>query len=117
LQQDKLKKHCPTGVYPDRAARTRELGVRLALGADSGDILWLVLRYGLSIGLAGVVLGAAGAMIVRQFLTRLLDGVSESDPLPLVGAAVLLLLVIAAASAIPARRAMRIDPVQALRSE
>jgi len=99
------------------AQRTQELGVRLALGAGSADILWLVLRYGLFIGLTGVGFGVAGAMLVRQFLARLLYGVSESDPLTLIGASVLLLLVVVTASAVPARRAMRIDPVQALRGE
>jgi putative ABC transport system permease protein len=99
------------------AQRTQELGVRLALGADSTDILWLVLRYGLVIGLAGVALGLAGAMAARRLLARFLYGVAASDPVALLGAAILLLLVVVAASAIPARRAMRIDPVEALRSE
>ena len=99
------------------AQRTQELGVRLALGAASNDILWLVLRYGLQIGLAGVGLGLAGAMLVRRFLERLLYGVSVSDPVTLIAASILLLCVVCLASAIPARRAMRIDPVQALRSE
>jgi ABC-type antimicrobial peptide transport system permease subunit len=99
------------------AQRTQELGVRLALGAGSIDILWLVLRYGLSIGLAGVVLGVAGAVAVRRSLAGLLHGVAVSDPSTLAGAAGLLLLVIAAASAVPATRAMRINPVEALRSE
>jgi len=99
------------------AQRTQELGVRLALGAGSTDILWLVLRYGLSIGLAGTVLGVAGAVAVRQSMAGLLYGVAVSDPVTLAGAAGLLLLVIAAASAVPAARAMRINPVEALRSE
>jgi ABC-type antimicrobial peptide transport system permease subunit len=99
------------------AQRTQELGVRLALGAGSRDILWLVLRYGIFIGLAGVALGLAGAMVARRLLARFLYGVSVSDPFTLVGVAVLLLLVVVIASAIPARRAMRIDPVQALRGE
>jgi predicted permease len=99
------------------AQRTQELGVRLALGAASTDILWLVLRYGLFIGLAGVALGLAGAMVAGRFLAGFLYGVSASNPFTLLGAAVLLLLVVAVASAVPARRAMRIDPVQALRGE
>jgi len=99
------------------AQRTQELGIRVALGANSRDVLWLVLRYGLSIGLAGVALGLAGAFVVRQSLTRLLFGVSASDPWILGGTAALLLLVIGTASAVPARRAMRIDPLTALRSE
>ena len=99
------------------AQRTQELGVRLALGAGSTDILWLVLRYGLFIGLAGVALGSAGAMVGRRLLARFLYGVAASDPFTLWGAAILLLLVIVVASAVPARRAMRIDPVQALRGD
>ena len=99
------------------AQRTQELGVRLALGAASTDILWLVLRYGFFIGLAGVALGLAGAAVGGRFLNRFLYGVSVSDPFTLSGAAILLLLVVVVASAVPARRAMRIDPVQALRGE
>jgi putative ABC transport system permease protein len=99
------------------AQRTQEFGVRMALGANSVDILWLVLRHGLSIGMAGVMLGTAGAMLMSQFLARLLYGVSASDPATLAGAAAVLLLVIVTACAVPARRAMRIDPVEALRSE
>jgi len=99
------------------AQRTQELGVRIALGAGSADILWLVLRYGFFIGLAGVALGLAGAMLGRRFLARFLYGVTESDPLTLWGAAMLLLVVVVVASAVPARRAIRIDPVQALRGE
>jgi len=97
------------------AQRTQELGVRLALGARSANILWLVLRYGLSIGLAGVLIGFAGALTLRHSLASLLYGVGETDPLTFSGAAGLLLLVIAAASAVPATRAMRINPIEALR--
>jgi putative ABC transport system permease protein len=99
------------------AQRTRELGVRKALGADSRDILWLVLRQGIAMGAAGVAFGLAGVAAVERFVSGLLYGVSGSDPWTLAGASLLLLLVAAAASAIPARRAMRIDPVQALRGE
>ncbi|SPE43383.1 conserved membrane hypothetical protein [Candidatus Sulfopaludibacter sp. SbA3] len=99
------------------AQRAQELGVRIALGAGRTDILWLVVRYGLFIGLAGVALGMAGAMAARRLLARFLYGVAVSDPFTLGCAAILLLLVIIVASAIPARRAMRIDPIQALRGE
>jgi len=97
--------------------RAHELGVRAALGANSAAILWLVLRQGVAIGIAGVGIGAAGALAARQVLARLLYGVSAQDPATLGGAALLLLAVILIATAAPARRAMRIDPVQALRSE
>jgi len=97
--------------------RTHELGVRIALGAESGSILWLVLRQGISMGLAGIALGLAGAMAMRQFLARLLYGVSGSDPWTLGGPSILFMLMAATASAIPGRRAMRTDPVRALRNE
>jgi putative ABC transport system permease protein len=97
------------------AQRTQEFGVRIALGASAADILRLVLGYGLSIGVAGVVLGLAGAMLVGRLLAPLLFGISAADPLTIGGAAVLLVLVIVTASAVPARRALRVDPVQALR--
>jgi putative ABC transport system permease protein len=99
------------------AQRTQEMGVRMALGAASTDILWLVLRYGMTIGLSGVAMGVCGALIGRKLLARFLFGVSVTDPVTLAGAAILLLLVVAVASGVPARRAMRIDPVQALRGE
>jgi putative ABC transport system permease protein len=97
--------------------RTQEIGVRIALGATTVDILWLVSRYGLSMGAAGVALGLAGSLVARRFFEQILYGVSPGDPLTLAGAAVSLLVVIGLASAIPARRAMRIDPVEALRGE
>jgi putative ABC transport system permease protein len=97
--------------------RTQEIGVRLALGAGSADILWLVSRNGIWMGLAGVMLGIGGAIAGRLFLARFLFGASTADSLTLSGAAILLLLIIVVASANPARRALRIDPVQALRSE
>ena len=95
--------------------RKQELGVRIALGAGSADILWLILRYGLVLGAAGVGLGLAGAVAVRRSLAGLLYGVEASDPATLAGAAAALLLLVAAASALPAARAIRIDPVEALR--
>ena len=99
------------------AQRTHELGVRIALGADAHRILWLVVRQGLSMGLAGIGLGLAGSLAMRQFLARLLYGVSGTDSWTLAGASLLLLLVVTTASAVPGRRAMRIDPVKALRNE
>jgi putative ABC transport system permease protein len=99
------------------AQRRQEIGVRMALGASSRDILWLVLRNGLFMGFTGVSLGLMGAMAGSRFLARFLVGVSASDAPALFGAAALLLLVIAIASAIPARRAIQIDPVQTLRNE
>ena len=97
--------------------RTQEIGVRLALGAGVRGILWLVLRNGLFMGASGVALGVVAALTGRRFLSRFLVGASDSQPLTLVAAALLLLLVVALASAVPARRALRIDPVQALRGQ
>ena len=97
--------------------RTRELGVRLALGAGSTGILWLVLRHGLSIGLAGVAVGFAGSWRFSGGWKDSSTGVAATDTATLAGASILLLLAIAAASAVPAARAMRINPVEALRRE
>ena len=99
------------------AQRLHEFGVRLALGARGSHIVWLVVRYGLLVGLAGVALGVAGSLVVRKALARLLYGVSASDPLTLAAVALSLLFVAIAASAIPAARALGVDPVQTLRRE
>jgi predicted permease len=97
--------------------RTSEIGVRIALGASRGDVLWLVIRQGLSTGLAGVTLGLIGAWASRQTLAKVVFGISTLDTPTYVFAALLLLLIAIAASAIPARRALRVDPVSALRCE
>jgi len=97
--------------------RTAEIGVRMALGASRGDVLWLVLRQSLTTGLVGIALGLIGAWAARQTLARLVFGISTLDLPTYALASALLLLVALAASAIPARRALRVDPVAALRSE
>jgi predicted permease len=97
--------------------RTRELGVRMALGATAPRIVGLVLRRGVSLALIGVALGASVALALGSFLQALLYGVRSSDPLSLAVVGSILVLVAAAASALPARRAARIDPIMALRSE
>jgi putative ABC transport system permease protein len=99
------------------AQRTHELGVRVALGASAADVLWLVLRDGITIGLLGVGLGLAGALAAREILAGMLYNVSASDPWTLGCGSIILLVVVLIATAIPARRAMRVDPVLALRSE
>ena len=95
--------------------RTTEIGVRMALGADRGQISWLVLRRGLlQLGI-GLTLGLAGAYGLSQVLTELLAGISPTDPVTFASITVLLASVAAAACLIPARRATRVDPLVALR--
>jgi putative ABC transport system permease protein len=97
--------------------RTREIGIRMALGATPGGILALVVRQGMSIALTGVGLGLCGAVIVTRFMTSLLYGVRARDPLTFGAIAVTLGTVALVASYIPARRAANVDPIAALRSE
>ncbi len=97
--------------------RTREIGIRLALGAQRSDVLRLVLKEGLSLTLLGIVTGLAAAFGLTRFLTSLLYGVSPTDPLDFAAVAALFTIVALAACYIPARRAMRIDPITALRYE
>jgi predicted permease len=97
--------------------RTREIGVRIALGAQRKSILGLVLRKGLKLAIAGAIVGFAGALIVSHLMAGLLYDVSPSDPLTFVGLTIVLTAVALAACYIPARRAMRVDPNIALRCE
>jgi putative ABC transport system permease protein len=97
--------------------QTREIGIRLALGANRGVILNLVLRQGLVLAAAGTVLGLAGALIVSHLMAGLLYGVAPTDLLTFVSVTGALVSVALAASYIPARRAMRVDPLTALRYE
>jgi len=99
------------------AQRTQELGIRRALGAHQQHILRLVLGRGLALALAGTVLGVGGAFGLTRLLTDLLFHVKPLDPATFAGVAVLFLIVAAAASYLPARRAARIDPMAALRVE
>jgi ABC-type antimicrobial peptide transport system permease subunit len=91
--------------------------VRIALGATVGNVSRLVLRQGLSVAAVGIVLGLALALAAGKVLASVLYGVSPRDPLVLAGAAGVLLAAAALASWLPARRAARVDPVMALRSE
>jgi predicted permease len=97
--------------------RTREIGIRIAMGAQRRDILRLVVNEGLSLTLTGIVVGLLAAFAFTRFLGTLLYGVSATDPLDFAAVAALFAFVALAACYIPARRAMRVDPLVALRYE
>jgi len=99
------------------AERTHEIGIRVALGAQARDVSRMVLRRTLALSLPGVAIGVAGALAVTRVLDRLLFGVKPNDPATLVVVAALLASVALVAALVPARRAARVDPVIALRSE
>lgn len=99
------------------AQRTREIGLRMALGAGAGEILRQLLREGLAVVLAGTAAGLLGAFFLAKVLASLLFGVTTSDPLTFVGVPLVLLAVALVATWIPARRATRVEPVVALRYE
>jgi putative ABC transport system permease protein len=110
-----------TGMYAVisylAAQRTREIGIRLALGATPGDVQRIVLAEGVGAAAAGVVAGAFATMAVGRVLTTHLYGVSPADPLTFAAVAAVLLGVAAVASVVPARRAARIDPLRALHTD
>ena len=97
--------------------RAREIGVRMALGAQSGDVVKLVIGQGMKLVLAGLFMGTAGALASTRILAHQLFGVTASDPATFVGVWALLAVVAVLACYIPARRATRIDPMEALRYE
>jgi putative ABC transport system permease protein len=99
------------------AQRTREFGIRMALGAKASDVLGRVLREGMLLGLIGVGAGVAASLALSQLVSKLLFGVAPTDPATFLVAPAVLVVVAALASYIPARRATRIDPAIALRDE
>jgi predicted permease len=96
--------------------RTREIGIRMAIGARTGDVRNMIVRQGLLLALGGVAVGAAGALGLARMVTNLLFGVSGADPITFVAIPLLLLLVATIATYVPAWKASRVDPVSALRS-
>jgi ABC-type antimicrobial peptide transport system permease subunit len=97
--------------------RTQEIGVRMAIGAQRSDVLRLVLGEAARMASFGLIIGIVASLAITRLLSSLLFGVSATDPLTFVGVAALLSIVALAASWVPAYRAMRVDPVSALRYE
>jgi len=95
--------------------RKREIGLRVALGASRASVLRLILKQGMSLVLAGVLIGFAGALLVGRLLSGMLYGVSATDPASVAGAALVLVAIALLACYLPARRASRVDPLVALR--
>ena len=99
------------------ATRTHEIGIRMAVGAQAGDIFRMIVREGLTLSLTGLVLGLVGALWVGQADSSLLFGVTATDPLTFITVSLLLTTAATAACCFPARRAMKVETMVALRQE
>ncbi|HXT86894.1 MAG TPA: ABC transporter permease, partial [Verrucomicrobiae bacterium] len=112
---------CSIGIFgvlsQSVTQRRREIGIRMALGAQGSDTIGLVIREGMLLTLAGLIMGIVGALSLTRLISGLLYGVSAADPLTFAAVAGLLLLVALGASYLPARRAAHVDPMVALREE
>jgi len=97
-------------------ARTHEIGIRIALGAQSGDVRDLFLRHGLALALTGIVLGIGAALLLTPIMSAMLYGVRPMDPVTYAFVAIVLGAVTLLATYLPARRASRVSPIIALRS-
>jgi ABC-type lipoprotein release transport system permease subunit len=104
-------------IHYSVSTRTREIGIRMAIGAQPGDIFHIMVREGLQLSVFGLMLGLAGALLVGRAGSSLLLGVTATDPLTLTTVSLLLIAVAAAACYFPARRAMKVEPIAALRQE
>jgi ABC-type antimicrobial peptide transport system permease subunit len=99
------------------AQRTREVGIRLALGAEVGEVRRMFLRYGLGLTGAGLLVGVGGAVLLTRVLSALLYGVSPTDAVTYVAVSAVLVAAALLATSLPVRRATRVDPVIAMRAE
>jgi ABC-type antimicrobial peptide transport system permease subunit len=99
------------------AQRTREIGIRMALGAQQGDVLGLVMRHAAALIVVGIVTGLGGALVAARVMGDMLFGVKAHDPLTFAAVVSLLTFVALAACLVPVRRATRVDPMVALRYE
>jgi ABC-type antimicrobial peptide transport system permease subunit len=99
------------------ARRTREIGVRMALGARRSDVQRMIVRQGLGLALAGCVVGLGAAMGLVRIISKMLYGVTAADPATMLATATMLVVVALLASWVPARRATKVDPMIALRAE